>query len=43
MGTCLLLADNKSKTIGRIIQVASEFIGEIVVIDDGSSDGATDN
>ena len=39
MKVCLLLpAYNESRTIGRIIQEASEFIGEIVVIDDGSSD-----
>lgn len=39
MKTCLLLpAYNESKTIGRIIQETAEFIREIVVIDDGSSD-----
>ncbi len=39
MKVCLLLpAYNESRTIGQIIQEASEFIGEIVVIDDGSSD-----
>ena len=39
MKTCLLLpAYNESKTIGQIIQESSEFISEIVVIDDGSSD-----
>ncbi len=39
MKTCLLLpAYNESKTIGQIIQETSEFISEIVVIDDGSSD-----
>lgn len=39
MKTCLLLpAYNESKTIGQIIQGTSEFISEIVVIDDGSSD-----
>ncbi|MCY3740417.1 MAG: hypothetical protein OXH00_05310 [Candidatus Poribacteria bacterium] len=43
MKICLLPVDNESKTIGQIIQKASEFINEIVVIDDGSSDGATDN
>ena len=43
MKICLLPAYNESKTIGQIIQVASEFISEIVVIDNGSSDGATDN
>lgn len=39
MKVCLLLpAYNESKTIGRIIQESSEFINEIIVIDDGSSD-----
>ena len=39
MKICLLLpAYNESKTIGQIIQETSEFISEIVVIDDGSSD-----
>ncbi len=39
MKTCLLLpAYNESKTIGQIIQETSEFISEIVVIDDGSLD-----
>ncbi|MDE0469138.1 MAG: glycosyltransferase family 2 protein [Candidatus Poribacteria bacterium] len=39
MEICLLLpAYNESKTIGEIIQESSEFISEIVVIDDGSSD-----
>lgn len=39
MKTCLLLpAYNESKTIGQIIQESSEFINEIVVINDGSSD-----
>lgn len=39
MKICLLLpAYNESKTIGRIIQESAEFISEIVVIDDGSSD-----
>ena len=39
MKVCLLLpAYNESRTIGRIIREASEFISEIVVIDDGSSD-----
>ena len=39
MKVCLLLpAYNESKTIGQIIQEISEFISEIVVIDDGSSD-----
>lgn len=39
MKICLLLpAYNESKTIGQIIQGSSEFISEIVVIDDGSSD-----
>ena len=39
MKTCLLLpAYNESKTIGQIIQESSEFISEIVVINDGSSD-----
>ena len=39
MKICLLLpAYNESKTIGGIIQESSEFISEIVVIDDGSSD-----
>ena len=39
MKTCLLLpAYNESKTIGQIIQESSEFISDIVVIDDGSSD-----
>ena len=39
MRVCLLLpAYNESRTIGQIIQEASEFISEIVVIDDGSSD-----
>ena len=39
MKTCLLLpAYNESKAIGRIIQESSEFISEIVVIDDGSLD-----
>ena len=39
MKVCLLLpAYNESKTIGQIIQESSEFISEIVVIDDGSSD-----
>lgn len=39
MKICLLLpAYNESKTIGQIIQESSEFISEIVVIDDGSSD-----
>ena len=39
MKTCLLLpAYNESKTIGQIIQETSEFITEIIVIDDGSSD-----
>ena len=39
MKTCLLLpAYNESKTIGRIIQESSEFINEIIVIDDGSLD-----
>lgn len=36
---CVLLpAYNESRTIGQIIQEASEFVSEIVVIDDGSSD-----
>lgn len=40
MKICLLLpAYNESRTIRQIILEASEFIGEIVVIDDGSSDG----
>lgn len=40
MNTCLLLpAYNESRTIGQIIQEASEFIRDIIVIDDGSSDG----
>ena len=39
MKTCLLLpAYNESRTIGQIIQESAEFIREIVVIDDGSSD-----
>ena len=39
MKICLLLpAYNESKTIGQIIQETSEFINEIIVIDDGSSD-----
>jgi len=39
MNTCLLLpAYNESRTIGQIIQEASEFIRDIIVIDDGSSD-----
>ena len=39
MKVCLLLpAYNESKTIGQIIQEASEFINAIIVIDDGSSD-----
>ena len=39
MKVCVLLpAYNESRTIGQIIQGVSEFIGEIVVIDDGSSD-----
>ncbi len=39
MKICLLLpAYNESKTIGQIIQETSEFISEVVVIDDGSSD-----
>jgi glycosyltransferase involved in cell wall biosynthesis len=39
MKTCLLLpAYNESKTIGRIIQEASVFVRQVVVIDDGSSD-----
>lgn len=40
MNTCLVLpAYNESRTIGEIIQEASEFIRDIIVIDDGSSDG----
>ena len=39
MRICLLLpAYNESKTIGQIIREATEFITEIIVIDDGSSD-----
>ena len=39
MKICLLLpAYNESKTIGQVIQETSEFINEIIVIDDGSSD-----
>ena len=39
MKVCLLLpAYNESRTIGQIIREASEFISDIVVIDDGSSD-----
>ena len=39
MKICLLLpAYNESKTIGQIIQESSEFINDIIVIDDGSSD-----
>ena len=39
MEVCLLLpAYNESKTIGQIIQESSEFINDIIVIDDGSSD-----
>ena len=39
MEICLLLpAYNESKTIGQIIQESSEFINDIIVIDDGSSD-----
>jgi glycosyltransferase involved in cell wall biosynthesis len=39
MKTCLLLpAYNESRTIGRIIQEARLFVGDIIVIDDGSKD-----
>ncbi|MCZ6679149.1 MAG: glycosyltransferase family 2 protein [Candidatus Poribacteria bacterium] len=39
MKTCLLLpAYNESRTIARVVQDASLFVGNIIVIDDGSSD-----
>ena len=43
MKTCLFLpAYNESRTIGRIIQEASLFVGHIIVIDDGSSDNSAE-
>jgi glycosyltransferase involved in cell wall biosynthesis len=43
MKTCLLLpAYNESRTIGRIIQEASLFVGRIIVVDDGSSDNTAE-
>ena len=41
MYVCLLLpAYNEAKTIDRIILEASEFVHDILVIDDGSIDGS---